>query len=200
MTVKFHSLLIRIVHTVSGKICDLLDSHHRADGQLMIKPVKGGHTFDLHKGSGFELASDILQELIFHKHFHMDGIRKIGQGHGNDGTLATDLPLFHAEDLAFDSDLSHLLLHLLQRDRLILKVSSIEYIRVIASAVAATRAKRAPPAATAEGTAFLSAASLCSRCALSCCSRCFRLLLFSGSFRLRLCLRFGSLLFPQILA
>ena len=44
MTMQFHSLLIRIVHAMSGKICNLFDSHHGADGQLMVKPVKRRHT------------------------------------------------------------------------------------------------------------------------------------------------------------
>ena len=44
MAMQFHSLLIRIVHAMSGKICNLFDSHHGADGQLMVKPVKSRHT------------------------------------------------------------------------------------------------------------------------------------------------------------
>ena len=44
MAMQFHSLLIRIIHAMGGKICNLLDSHHGADGQLMVKPVKRRHT------------------------------------------------------------------------------------------------------------------------------------------------------------
>ena len=134
----------------------------------------------------------------------MDGIGEIGQRHRNDRTLSTDLPLFHIEDLAFDSDFSHLFLHLLQRDRFIFKISSIEYIRVIASAVASARTEGATFTATTKSS-FAGVArcttlctTICSRCALSCCG-CFRLFLFSGRFRLCLCLCFGGLLFPQIL-
>ena len=134
----------------------------------------------------------------------MDGIGKIGQRHRNDRTLSTDLPLFHIEDLAFDSDFSHLFLHLFQRDRFIFKISSIEYIRVIASAVASAGIEGSSLAASAKAStiagraALLSATSFCSRCALSCCD-CFRLLLFSGGFCLCLRFCFGGLLFPQIL-
>ena len=134
----------------------------------------------------------------------MNGIGKIGQRHCNDRTLSTDLPFFHIEDLAFDSDFSHLFLHLFQRDRFIFKISSIEYIRVIASAVASAGTEGSSLAASAKAStiagraALLSATSFCSRCALSCCD-CFRLLLFSGGFCLCLRFCFGGLLFPQIL-
>ena len=87
---------------------------------------------------------------------------------------------------------SHLFLHLFQRDRFIFKISSIEYIRVIASAVASTGTEGSSLAASAKAStiagraALLSDTSFCSRCALSCCD-CFRLLLFSGGFCLCLC-------------
>ena len=49
MAVQLHTLLVGIIHTGSGKVCDLLNTNHGTDSQLVIKPVQGRHTFELYK-------------------------------------------------------------------------------------------------------------------------------------------------------
>ena len=77
----------------------------------------------------------------------MDGIGKVRYCQGNNGALPADLPLLHIEDFAANGYLSHLLDDLLQRNRLILKITSIKHIRVITSPDTAAAAFSAEPSA-----------------------------------------------------
>ena len=88
----------------------------------------------------------------------MNGICKIRHCQGDNGTFSTDLPLLHIEDLAADGYLSHLLDDLLQRNRLILKITSIKHIRVVASPDTAATAFSTEPSAAER---FLTSKAAC---------------------------------------
>ena len=147
MAVQLHALLVGIIHTGSGKVCDLLNTHHGTDSQLVIETVQGRHTFEFYKIARRNLTPQLFQLLISGKHFYMDGIGKVRYCQGNNGALPADLPLLHIEDFAANGYLSHLLDDLLQRNRLIFKITSIKHIRVITSPDTAAAAFSAEPSA-----------------------------------------------------
>ena len=49
MAVQLHTLLVGIIHTGSGKVCNFLNTHHGTDSQLVIETVQSRHTLELYK-------------------------------------------------------------------------------------------------------------------------------------------------------
>ncbi len=77
MAVKLHPLNQTVIHPLLGKVLALLYTHHRADGQLSVKLVNGGHPLQLDKASLYHCLVDIVQHFLSHKQLHGNRIRKI---------------------------------------------------------------------------------------------------------------------------
>ena len=140
MAVELHSLFAGIIHAFCCKISGLPNARHGADGQLVIETVQRRQTLDLHKAPGRHPFLKLRQIVIFRKHLHVNRVRKIRQGQGDDGALPPDLPFLHVQDLSPDRDLAHLLYNLIQRNGLVFKIPAVEQLRIVASAKPETSA------------------------------------------------------------
>ena len=131
MAVKLYSFFRAGICPGTGKRGNLLDPHHTSDSQFTVIPVNGGHTFQFQESFLLHTCQDLLHLVISCKHFHCDGICKIRDGKNNDGLLISDFSGLQGHDLTADADLTHLCLDTFQRDRLIVKVPAVEYIRIV---------------------------------------------------------------------
>ena len=126
MAVQFHSFLRAGIHSGRGKICNLPDSCHGTNGQLTVKPVNGGYTFELQKSSFFYISGYIRNLLVFKEHFDHNTVCKICYRKDQNRLFITDLPFFHIKNLSSYDDFSHFSRNAFQRNRFSFKIPSID--------------------------------------------------------------------------
>ena len=169
MTMKLHPFQLTVVYPRRPEIRRFFNSHHGADGQLVVKTVHGGKTLQLDEGSLFQLLPEGFHFVIFLEDFDTDGVRVIGHRDGYNGLLAADLPLVPAGHLAVDDHLAHFSDDLHQIDELaVVKITTVKHVRIVAGATASetsagTQGLAVGVLAFAEIAKVLLAACGCSR-------------------------------------
>ena len=131
MAVKLHTLLRIIIGTTVFKAGNLLNSHHRAYGKLTVVSVNGGNSFQLYKCFFLNALCNLLYLVVSGKHFYGNGVCKIGNRKDNNRFFVSDFSLFQRHNLSSDTDLSHFCLHVFQWNYFVIKVPSIQYIRIV---------------------------------------------------------------------
>ena len=131
MTVKFYTFQRIQILPCHGEISDLLDSCDRTDRQLSVKFVDGRHALDLDKCTLFQISQNFRKLFIAGKHFYSDRICKICHGKNDDRFFISNLTCIKLNDLSVDRNLTHLSNNCLQFDWLILKIPSVDQIRII---------------------------------------------------------------------
>ena len=131
MAVKFHSFLRAVVHTAVLKAGDLLDPYYGTDRQFTVIPVNGGNPFQFNESFHLHSLQDLLYLVVSGKDLYSDRVGKICNRKDDNGLLIPDLSGLQGHNLSPDTDLPHFCLDTFQRNDLILKVSSIEHIRII---------------------------------------------------------------------
>ena len=127
MTVKFYPLLHRFVFPYCRKILNFLNAIHRTYGKLSVISVNRRDPFDFQKSTRLNL----WQHLIFHKHFHHNGIGKIRHRIHENGFFSPDFPGLKTNHLTTDCNLTHLTGYAFQLNRCIIKISSENHIWII---------------------------------------------------------------------
>ena len=131
VAVKLHSFFQAVVLTGGGKIRYLFHSNDRTYGEFIVKFVNRGDSFEFDKGALFYPLRHLRHLLIVDKNFDGYGIRKVRHIKHQDGLLVSDLPGIKADDLAPDDHLSHFSLYIFYGDGFLLKISSVNHIRMI---------------------------------------------------------------------
>ena len=131
MAVQFHTFFRAVVHPAGGKITDFLDARQGTDRDFMVELVDRGHTFQLQKSTFFDRTADLRHLLVVQEHLYRDRVGKVCDIEHVDGLLVSDLSGFHGGYLSTDRDLTHLSGDGINRDRIIVKISSVDHIRVV---------------------------------------------------------------------
>ena len=120
-----------MIHSARCEIADLLYTDKRAERQLPVEFVHHDHALDLQKSPRFDITGKLRYLIIMYKHLYCNRIRKVRNIKNQNRALILDLTLIKGYDLTPDRDLTDLSLNLLYFQRLILKISTIEHIRII---------------------------------------------------------------------
>ena len=131
MAVKLHAFFRILVFSCYTEIRSFADSGYRTNGQLSIKFINRRNSFDFQKYTLFNLRKQIRELVIAGKHLDHDRVGKVGHGKHDDCLFVPDLTGIKADHLSPESNLTHLSGNRLQLDRHIVKVPSIDYVRVI---------------------------------------------------------------------
>ena len=131
MAVKLHAFFRILVFSCYTEIRSFADSGYRTNGQLSIKFINRRNSFDFQKYTFFNLRKQIRELVIAGKHLDHDRVGKVGHGKHDDCLFVPDLTGIKADHLSPESNLTHLSGNCLQLDRHIIKVPSIDYVRVI---------------------------------------------------------------------
>ena len=78
MAMQFHPFYRAQVLPSGREISDFFDSGHRTDGQLPVIFINGGDSLYLQISTFFQIAKQLRQLVIPRKHFHHNGVCKIG--------------------------------------------------------------------------------------------------------------------------
>ena len=100
----------------------------------MIKFIYGGYTLKFQKCTFFYSLTDFLHLLIVKKNLYRDGIRKISNVKHVNRLFIPDFSCFHRSYLTSDGHFTHFTGYRIDCNRFILKIPSINHIRVIRTA------------------------------------------------------------------
>ena len=131
MAVKLHTLLWIIIRTAVFKAGNFLNPHNRAYGKLAVISVNSGNSLQLYKRFFLNAFCNLLYLIVSGKHFYGNGVCKIGNRKDNNRFFVSDFSLFQGHNLSSDTDLSHFCLHVFQWNYFVIKVPSIQYIRIV---------------------------------------------------------------------
>ena len=132
MAVKFHPLHRAQVIPGNRKVADLLDPGNGADGQFAVEFINGRHALDLDKCALLQFAKDLRKLLVAGEHLHSDRVIIVRHRKHDDRFLVSDLTGLKTDDLSVNGDLAHLGDNLVKGDRLVIKVFSVDQVRIIA--------------------------------------------------------------------
>ena len=168
MTVELHALHRTVIHTFAGEILCLFDAAHRTDGQFAVKPVDGCHAAEPDERPRLDRAIQIFQRILIGKDLDRNRIGKVRDMKDDDGLSAAQLPAVLIQNLAPHRYLTDLTLDFFNGDKVILKITAEQNIRIIGfPAVAAGAPVILLKLFFAAGSARRSSSSCCISCCLS---------------------------------
>ena len=142
MAVKFHAFLRIIIRTAVFKTGNFLNSHHRTYGKFTVVSVNGSNTFQLYKCLFLNAFCNLLHLVISGKHLYGNRVCKICNGKNNNRLFVSNFSLFQRHNLPSDADLSHFCLHVFQWNYFIIKVPSIQYVRIVGAFYTAFKVRK----------------------------------------------------------
>ena len=130
MTVQLYTFLRTGIHSCTAKICNLFDPGNRSDSKFTVETVNCRNTLKFQKSALFDSLCYFRYLFVTQKHLDHDGICKVRHRKNKNCFFVTDFSCFHIHNLATDNNFAHLTCDGFQIDRIALKISSINHIRV----------------------------------------------------------------------
>ncbi len=131
MAVQLHTFLRRRIFAGLCKITDFADACHRRNNQLTVKFINIGHAFDFQERAHFYFAQYVGELVISDKQLDCDGIRKVSHREYDNRLLIANLTCLKTDHFPPERNLSHLAYYLAKLHRLVVKVASIDQVRVV---------------------------------------------------------------------
>ena len=135
MTVQFHTFLRAGIHSRTAEVSNLFNSGNRTDSKFTVKSVDCRNTFKFQESPFLHRFCYLRHLFITKKHLDHNGICKIRHRKNQNRFFVTDLPCLYI--LTVDNDFAHLTCYGFQIDRITLKISSINHVRIAVPAEAA---------------------------------------------------------------
>ena len=133
MAVQLHPLIRRRIHSLYGEIRDLQDAGNGGDRHFLVKGVKTGNPFQLHKGSLFHLRLKFLILFFIHKDLDRNRVGKIGQVQNVEIFSGLGDAYVQGKNLSMDTDIHpRLRIQFTQRDDLSIEFFAIQERRICA--------------------------------------------------------------------
>ena len=133
MAMQLHPLADAVIRTGSGEIRYFFNAADRTDRQLIIELIDHRHPFYFHKTSFGKPSSNLIHLIVIYKQFKSQCIRKISNIVKKNRFFIFDLPFIGLDDLSADHHLSHFPDNILDRNRRLFEIPSIDHIRVLRS-------------------------------------------------------------------
>ena len=134
MAMQFYALFRIIVQTRGSEICYFFNTGKRTNGNLMVELVNGRHTFQFEESSFFHSSADFSHLFIMQEYLYGNRICKIRNIKHINGFFIADFPGFNRCNLTADRHFTHLTGNCIYRNRIIIKIPSINHIRIIRTA------------------------------------------------------------------